>query len=345
MPIVKSSDLPTFDRLIAEGRHILDPSRAEDQDIRPLHIGFCNLMPDAALKATERQWFRLIGESNRVAQIYVHPFTLPMIERNEDTTTYIAQHYESIDTLKHEGLDALIITGANIAVRELFDTPNKWNDLRILYQWANKNVVSTISSCFASHAYMAFYHNLRPTNFEKKIHGVFPFRVLNRTHPLIRGVNTKIDICNSRYDNISKQDYINAGMSPLIEGQDIGVDFVISSDGLRNICIQGHPEYDLVSLLKEYRRDVILAKEKGDSVPSVPTGYLSTEAENLVRQYVSGDLPTFPEQEIGKLIDNTWTDSARSFMSNWIGYIYQLTNIDRNKQFMDGIDPQNPLNL
>jgi len=27
------------------------------------------MMPDAAMEATERQWFRLIGESNRVAHM------------------------------------------------------------------------------------------------------------------------------------------------------------------------------------------------------------------------------------------------------------------------------------
>ena len=127
MPIVKNSNLPTYDRLLDEGRHILDPSRAKDQDIRPLHIGFCNLMPDAALQATERQWFRLIGESNRVAQIHMRPFTLPVIERKAEAAAYIAEHYDNIESLKAEGLDALIITGANT------DTNPKTNDLSLIH--------------------------------------------------------------------------------------------------------------------------------------------------------------------------------------------------------------------
>lgn len=114
MPIVKNSNLPTYNRLIDEGRNILDPKRANTQDIRELHIGFCNLMPDAALQATERQWLRLIGESNRVAQIYIHPFTLRVIERDKKTQDYIDAHYDDIENLKEQGLDALIITGANM---------------------------------------------------------------------------------------------------------------------------------------------------------------------------------------------------------------------------------------
>ena len=54
MPIVAHNDLPTFDRLRAEGQNILDPARAFHQDIRELHIGLCNMMPDTALAATER---------------------------------------------------------------------------------------------------------------------------------------------------------------------------------------------------------------------------------------------------------------------------------------------------
>ncbi len=76
MPIVAHNDLPTFARLRAEGQQILDPDRALQQDIRELHIGLLNMMPDAALAATERQFFRLIGQSNQIAQFYVHPFTL-----------------------------------------------------------------------------------------------------------------------------------------------------------------------------------------------------------------------------------------------------------------------------
>ena len=54
MPLVAHNDLPTFDRLRQEGQIVLDPARAAHQDIRELHIGVLNMMPDAALAATER---------------------------------------------------------------------------------------------------------------------------------------------------------------------------------------------------------------------------------------------------------------------------------------------------
>lgn len=89
MPIVAHNDLPTFQRLREEGQRILAPDRALHQDIRELHIGLLNMMPDAALAATERQFFRLVGQSNPIAQFYVHPFTLDELERSADARAYV----------------------------------------------------------------------------------------------------------------------------------------------------------------------------------------------------------------------------------------------------------------
>ncbi len=81
MPLVAHNQLPTFERLREEGQTILSPDRAVHQDIRELHVGLLNMMPDAALAATERQFFRLVGEANQIAQFFMHPFTLPELKR------------------------------------------------------------------------------------------------------------------------------------------------------------------------------------------------------------------------------------------------------------------------
>jgi homoserine O-succinyltransferase len=65
MPLVQHSNLPTFSRLRDDGHEVLSLDRAIHQDIRELHIGFLNMMPDAALQATERQFIRLVGGCNR----------------------------------------------------------------------------------------------------------------------------------------------------------------------------------------------------------------------------------------------------------------------------------------
>lgn len=350
MPIVKNSNLPTYERLIREGRPVLPSDRALTQDIRELHIGFCNIMPDAALEATERQWFRLIGESNRVAQIYIHPFTLPVFERGEEAAEHIAKFYEDFDALKEKGLDALIVTGANEETNPHVSEIETWAPLKELLEWSYDNVTSTICSCLASHALMTYYHGQKPSWRKTKQWGVFSHRVLKREHPLINGMNTKFDVPHSRFSEITRDQFDAAGMTTLIESAEGGVHMAVSVDGFRQICLQGHPEYDRFSLLKEYRRDVSWYQNGMTTEYSpFPANYFGPKAQenlNKVKERIlAGEDIDFPEEEINDLLENTWADSARSFISSWIGHVYQATNIDKTKQFMDGVDPNNPLGI
>ena len=52
MPLVANTNLPSFKRLQGEGTTIIAGDRALHQDIRELHIGLLNMMPDKALEAT-----------------------------------------------------------------------------------------------------------------------------------------------------------------------------------------------------------------------------------------------------------------------------------------------------
>lgn len=113
MPLIQSSDLPSFQRLRDSGVEVLDTQRAAQQDIRELHIGLLNLMPDAALEATERQFFRLVGSCNRIAQFHIHPFTVPGVERGAKAQAHVDAYYQDFAGIREEGLDALIISGAN----------------------------------------------------------------------------------------------------------------------------------------------------------------------------------------------------------------------------------------
>ena len=68
MPLVAHNGLPTFERLREGGQEVLTLERAGKQDIRELHIGLLNMMPDAALSATEHQFIRLVGSCNQISQ-------------------------------------------------------------------------------------------------------------------------------------------------------------------------------------------------------------------------------------------------------------------------------------
>ncbi len=354
MPLVAHNNLPAFDRLRAEGIRVLPPNRAAQQDIRELHIGLLNMMPDAALAATERQFFRLVGESNPIAQFYVHPFTLPQLPRSNEAQAYIEQYYESYEKVKDDGLDALIVTGANVIGPELANQPF-WAPLIDVIDWATENVTSTLCSCLATHAMLQFRYGQHRIPQAEKIWGVFPHRVVDRIHPLVNDVNTRFDVPHSRWNAVTREQFDAAGLRVLAESDDIGVHLATSEDGLRVVFFQGHPEYDTISLLKEYKREVMLyASGSRQGYPPYPRNYFSVREQALLDEYrlrldaalaAGGEIPAFPEALLVDHLDNTWHDTAEAVVGNWMGTVYQVTHSDRRIPFMEGVDPDDPLGL
>ena len=73
-------------------------------------------------------------------------------------------------------------------------------------------------------------------------------------------------------------------------------------------------------------------------------------AENFIQQSesakASGEtLPEFPAEDLEAQVDNTWGDTGKAIVNNWLGLVYRLTNLDRKLQYMPGIDPGDPLQI
>ena len=129
----------------------------------------------------------------------------------------------------------------------------------------------------------------------------------------------------------------------------------VSPDQFRIIYFQGHPEYHANSLLKEYKREIFRYRNgERDTAPRYPEHYFPDEAIDIATQFMkqseeamaSGDeLPEFPEDKLEPYVANTWGDTAKAIINNWLGLVYQLTNLDRKSQFMPGVDPDDPLQL
>lgn len=352
MPLVAHNDLPSFARLRAEGFNILPADRALHQDIREMHIGLLNMMPDKALEATERQFLRLIGGANQIAQFHVHPFTLDELPRGEKARAHIERYYDPFDKLRREGLDALIVTGANVTHTHLEKEPF-WAPLIEVVDWATAHVPSVLCSCLATHAVMQFRYGKRRRHMGFKRWGVFPHRVMVHAHPLVSDVNTVFDVPHSRFNDISRADFEGSGAHVLVESAEAGVHLAVSEDGFRIVMFQGHPEYDTISLLKEYKRDVgLYAHGKFPDYPPFPENYFCERERALLDEYgerlcaareKGAPLPEFPEDLVAARLDNTWHDTAEAIVGNWIGAVYQVTNPDRKKLFMEGVDPNDPL--
>jgi homoserine O-succinyltransferase len=141
----------------------------------------------------------------------------------------------------------------------------------------------------------------------------------------------------------------------LVESEQVGVHLATSADGLRFVFFQGHPEYDTISLLKEYKRDVMrFARGETDDYPPFPENYLHLQQKAILDEYrvrlrnarEEGEpVPVFPEPLLTPGLENTWHDTGEAIVGNWVGLVYQLTHSDRRRPFMDGVDPGDPLGL
>jgi homoserine O-succinyltransferase len=354
VPLVAHSPLPTFDGLRASGDPMLTVADARAQDIRELHIGLLNMMPDAALTVTEQQFMRLVGSANPIVHLWVHPFTVPGLARSPDTQAYIDAFYTPFDELREAGLDALIVSGANVTNPRLQDEPF-WRPLLEVVEWAVDNVTSVLCSCLATHALVQRFYGVHRRRLLNKRWGVYGHRTVAPDHPLLRGTNTRFDVPHSRWNAITSAQLARAGVRVLIESLEGDFHLGTSADGLRMIYMQGHPEYDAVSLLKEYKRELTryLAGEL-DAAPPYPDHYFSDTAARIAGDHLDAalaaraagePLPAFPEPALAATLDNTWTDTSKAIFNNWLGLVYRLTDLERGVPFMDGVDPDDPLRL
>ena len=137
-------------------------------------------------------------------------------------------------------------------------------------------------------------------------------------------------------------------MRLLSESDEGGVHLAVSPDQVRVVYFQGHPEYDRNSLLKEYKREVLrFSAGERDAMPPFPDNYFQGEALRLIEAALDDPdtLVDVLNNDVEQHLDNTWGDTAKAIINNWLGIVYQLTNLDRKQQFMPGVDPHDPLGL
>ncbi len=353
MPLIQNSDLPTFARLQAEGQEVLSLDRARHQDIRELHIGILNIMPDAALEATERQFMRLVGSCNRIAQFHIHLFSFPEMPRGAVAKARIDRYYECFSDLQHEGLDALILSGANPVQARIEEEPF-WQPLLEVVDWAREHTCSVMCSCLATHAVVQHLWGIHRYALADKRWGVYSNRI-RHPHPLVANINTRFDAPHSHVYEVNKEQLAEKGLITLASSEEADMHLAVSPDGLRFVFFQGHPEYDAVSLLKEYKREVIRYIEGvRNQYPPFPEHYFPPKARRLLEAYKQKveraqggytQLPTFPEDKLSTLVDNTWSDTGKAIVNNWLGLVYSVADRRRGRTFMEGVDPDDPLNL
>lgn len=300
MPIRIPDTLPAVEALENENIFVMNSRRATTQDIRPLEILILNLMPTKI--ETEVQLLRLL--SNSPLQVDIDFLRMATHESKNTSHIHLAQFYKTPDQVRLRKYDGMIITGAPVE-QLAFEEVDYWQELCDIMDWSSGNVYSTLHICWGAQAGLYYHYGVPKYARSAKLSGVYAHRPTVRHHPLLRGFDDVFYMPHSRYTEIRSEDLERVPELEILALSDIaGVAISASRDG-RRVFIQGHMEYDLLTLRNEYDRDM----DRGIA-PNVPDNY-------------------FPDDSPNQTPLMYWQSHANLLFSNWLNYsVYQQTPYD-----------------
>jgi homoserine O-succinyltransferase/O-acetyltransferase len=292
-----------------------------------LTIGLVNNMPDSALKATERQFARLLqGAAGPDLRIRFHCFSLPSIVRSPAAKAHLAHGYSDIADLDRLRIDALIVTGAEPVADSLRDEPY-WPELASLVDWAKTNTRSTIWSCLAAHAAVLHLDNIERRRLPAKCSGVYACGKVAGDW-LTRDLRSPLQVSHSRLNALNESELVARGYQVLTRSDEVGVDIFARRTPSHFVFFQGHPEYDALSLQREYMRDIarFLAGQR-DHYPEIPASYFDADTELVLKRFETRARavrdPTLASELPGLRLrpDFIADTAAKLLFKNWIGFL------------------------
>ena len=273
-----------FDKPIASPALAPASSEPERAGQGELTIALVNNMPDSALKATERQFMRLVQSAAGKTRVRFHCFALPTVARSKQAKDHIEKDYVDIAELHRLHIDGLIVTGAEPLAATLPEEPY-WREFTDLIDWARANTRSAILSCLAAHAALLHLDGIERKRLPQKCSGVYDCaRTANDW--LTNDLPASIKVSHSRLNEVREGDLVESGYQILTRSEQAGVDIFARDFDSRFIFFQGHPEYDALSLQREYMRDIarFLAGERKD-YPAIPASYFDSETEEVLADF------------------------------------------------------------
>lgn len=299
MPVIIPYDLPAKEILSRENIFVMNETRAQSQDIRPLRLAIINLMPTKI--ETETQLLRML--SNTALQVNVDLIRTKSHQSKNTSKEHLEKFYKTFDEIRDTKYDGMIVTGAPVEKLD-YEEVSYWEELKEIMDYARENVYSTMFICWASQAALYHYYGIKKYKFEEKLSGVFENEVVTE-NVLTRGFDNYFYAPQSRYTYCREEDLSAVEDIKIIAKSDLaGVHISATSDN-RLIFISGHSEYDEDTLDKEYRRDVAQGIN-----PKVPQNY-------------------YRDNDPDKGIVVRWKSHGNLLFSNWLNYcVYQETPYD-----------------
>lgn len=297
MPIKVQNDLPARAILESENIFVMDENRAMSQDIRPLQILILNLMP--IKEDTETQLLRAL--SNTPLQVDCTFLMLSTHTSKNTSASHLNKFYVNFEEIRRKKFDGMIITGAPVENMD-YEEVNYWDELEKIMEWTKQHVHSTLHICWGAQAGLYYHYGIPKYQRKDKLSGIYRHKILDRKVPLVRSMDDYVMAPHSRYTEVRRADIEkHPELRIVAESDEAGVFLIINQDGSQ-VFVQGHPEYDRMTLNNEYHRDV----NKGLH-PEVPCNY-----------YEDNDPFNVPVL--------SWRNMSNTLYANWLNfYVYQTT--------------------
>lgn len=290
-----------------------------------------NNMPDPAVEATERQFGSLLAAAAGARQVRLRLVRLAEVPRTPEVRERMARRYFTLEETLADPPDALIVTGLEPRAPALEDEPY-WSRMCQLLDWANRNTASSIWSCLAAHVAAQALHGVRRQRLSEKRFGVFEHRDL-AGHPLLRDVRSPLLTPHSRWNDLPVEPLRTAGFEILSASPENGVNLFVHPGRSLLLGLQGHPEYEDATLLKEYRRDVgRFLRGELPAWPAPPHGYFSADAMahlTAFRRRVAALrdpalMAQFPTGALMKSVHASWRPAAITIYRNWLNLLAEM---------------------
>ena len=108
MPLKLPDQLPAIELLKKENIFVMDTTRAQGQDIRPLRIAILNLMPIKI--TTETDFIRIL--SNTPLQVEIEFMKIKSHTSKNTPVEHMMAFYRDFELMRQEKYDGLMVTGA-----------------------------------------------------------------------------------------------------------------------------------------------------------------------------------------------------------------------------------------